>query len=81
MEHSVSDNGDNASILKNTADFKIYKGINGDLFYDIFEINKNYLKNGELVTLHEKYFYKDTINYLSNDGLSGFAITKKKAIW
>ena len=77
VEHSVSDNGDNASILKNTADFKIYKGINGDLFYDIFKINKNYLKNGELVTLHEKYFYKDTINYLSNDGLSGFAITKK----
>ncbi|MDD5885783.1 MAG: hypothetical protein PUC66_07165 [Erysipelotrichaceae bacterium] len=47
-----------------------------------FEIARNYLKNGELVDLHDLKLsgdsagYEDTKKYLSADGLIGFAITK-----
>lgn len=51
--------------------FKISR-VNGSLFYDIFEINKNYLENGELVDLHDNY--DNCKCYLSDDGLCGFAI-------
>lgn len=54
-------------------DFNLYENIDGDLFHDIFEIARNYTENGELVDLHDDY--KDSICYLSDDGLSGFAIT------
>ena len=57
---------------KNT-DFKIAE-VNGELFHDIFEINRQYLPNGELVDLHEKY--DNCKCYLSKDGLCGFAIEK-----
>ena len=52
----------------------MYKNIDGDLFHDIFEISRTYLLNGELVDLHDNY--NDSTCYLSDDGLSGFAITK-----
>lgn len=53
---------------------KVYGNVNGGLFHDIFQINRNYLKYGELVDLHDNY--DDATCYLSDDGLSGFAITK-----
>lgn len=31
-----------------------FSRVNGTLFHDIFQINRNYLKNGELVDLHLK---------------------------
>lgn len=46
--------------------------INGSLFHDIFQINRNYLQNGELVDLHDDY--DDCKCFLSDDGLCGFAI-------
>jgi hypothetical protein len=51
--------------------FKISR-VNGSLFHDIFEINRNYLPNGELVDLHDNY--DNCKCYLSDDGLYGFAI-------
>ncbi len=73
-------NGD--GLLKNTGDFKIFKDVDGQTFHDIFGIARAYLKFGELVDLHpvdtneDWTGYNDTKNYLSSDGLSGFAITK-----
>lgn len=61
--------------------FEIYQDVNAELFRDVFEIARNYLKFGELVDLHEvnttdeSIGYKDCLNYLSKDGLSGFSIT------
>ena len=46
--------------------------VNGSLFHDIFEVNRNYLPNGELVDLHDDY--TDCKCFLSDDGLCGFAI-------
>lgn len=61
--------------------FEIYQDVNAELFHDVFEIARNYLKFGELVDLHEVNTtdegigYKDCLNYLSKDGLSSFSIT------
>ena len=61
--------------------FHLHQQVNGALFHDVFEIAKGYLKNGELVDLHEIQTtedgigYEDCDNYLSDDGLSGFSIT------
>lgn len=66
----------NAIILKSNknTEFRMYENIDGDLFHDCFEIDRTYLNNGELVDLHNNY--GDCTCYLSDDGLSGFAITK-----
>lgn len=56
---------------KNGITFNILQ-VNGSLFHDIFEINRNYLQNGELVDLHDNY--DNCKCYLSDDGLCGFAI-------
>lgn len=59
----------------------IVEGVDGSLFHDVFEISRNYLRNGELVDLHtvetteDGIGYNDCYNYLSEDGLSGFSIT------
>ena len=44
-------------------------------FHDVFEYVRNHLKNGELVDLHDVKDYEDADCYLSEDGLSGFAVT------
>ena len=46
--------------------------VEGELFHDIFEISRCYLRNGELVDLHDDY--NNATCYLTEDGLSGFAI-------
>lgn len=69
-------NGNDTRLLK-VGDFKIFKNVDGQTFHDIFEIARTYLPNGELVDLHEVVDYKNTRNYLSKDGMSGFAITKE----
>lgn len=64
-------------------DINIYGNVDGQTFHDVFEIVRTYLKNGELVDLHnaktsdDEIGYNDTENYLSEDGLSGFSITKE----
>ena len=74
-----------ARILRDTKtqnEFKIYGNVDGSTFRDIFSMVRNYLPNGELVDVHslesDEYStgYNDTENYLSEDGMSGFSITK-----
>ena len=66
---------------KTNNNVNIYEGVDGSLFHDCFEISRKYLRNGELVDLHEVKTtedgigYDDCDNYLSEDGLSGFSIT------
>jgi len=66
---------------KTNKNVNIVEGVDGPLFHDIFEISRNYLRNGELVDLHtvetteDGIGYNDCYNYLSEDGLSGFSIT------
>lgn len=59
---------------KSNNNLNIIENIDGNLFHDIFEISRNYFKNGELVDLHNNY--NDSTCYLSVDGLNGFAITE-----
>ena len=51
--------------------FKIAE-VNGQLFHDIFQINRQYLPNGELVDLHDNY--DNAKCYITSDGLQRFAI-------
>lgn len=67
---------------KTNKNVNIVEGVDGSLFHDVFEISRKYLRNGELVDLHENEStddhgigYKYCENYLSEDGLSGFSIT------
>ena len=46
--------------------------VDSKTFHDIFEINRNLLKHGELVDLHENY--SNCKCFLADDGLAGFAI-------
>ena len=46
--------------------------VNGELFHDIFEINRKYLPNGELVDLHDDY--SNAKCFLTDDGMCGFAV-------
>lgn len=67
-------NFDTSRLVVNNDNFKVFSNIDGTLFHDCFEVAKTYLKNGELVDLHTNY--DDCTCYLSDDGLSGFAITE-----
>ncbi len=72
-----SRNGNALSLKSNkNTTFNMYDNVDAQTFHDIFEINKKYLRYGELVDLHDVEDYKNTKNYISDDGLSGFAITK-----
>lgn len=46
--------------------------VDPQLFHDIFEIVRTYLKNGELIDLHDDY--SDAKCFITSDGLAGFAI-------
>ena len=46
--------------------------VNGELFHDIFEVNRKYLPNGELVDLHDDY--SNAKCFLTDDGMCGFAV-------
>lgn len=72
INNRTGGNPDAYGVLENTGNFKVYKNIDKKLFHDIFEISKTYLKNGELVDLHDNY--NNATCYLTDDGLSGFAI-------
>ena len=56
--------------------------VDATTFHDIFEISRCFLENGELVDLHDikstadTIGYEDMTNYITDDGMSGFAITK-----
>lgn len=69
------------SLTNKGNEFNMCKSVDGALFHDVFEIARKYLRNGELVDLHDVETtedgvgYNDCCNYLSEDGLSGFSIT------
>lgn len=65
--------------------FKVYQNVDGETFYKIFKIVRPFIDHGEFVDVHQVKStnesgigYDETINYLSDDGLSGFAITPEK---
>ena len=62
--------------IKSGKVIKFYKNIDANLFHDVFEIVQKFLYSGDAVDLHSVQDYKNTKNYLSEDGLSGFSITK-----
>ncbi len=55
-------------------EFKITNNVSPTLFHDAFETIKPYIKQNELVDLHDNY--EGTKCFLSDDGLQGFAIEK-----
>ena len=59
----------------NDSSYTIYSNVDGKTFHDIFEISREYTKNGELVDLHDVSDYNNCKNYLSEDGTAGFSIT------
>ena len=85
IKSSRGNDSNNARVLtdsKTGNQFNVYDNVDGQTFHDVFEIARTYTKNGELVDLHpietsdEGTGYNDTKNYLSADGMSGYAITK-----
>jgi len=74
LESGRNSNTYDFRLLKSSknSSFKIGNNIEPQLFHDIFETIKPYLKQNELVDLHDNY---DNVKcYLSEDGLQGFAI-------
>lgn len=62
-------------ILK-LGDFTMIEDVNAKKFHSNFTKNAKTLKNKELVDIHSVNEYKSTKNYISQDGQSGFSITK-----
>lgn len=62
---------------KTNKSVKFHKKVSGDTFHSIFEICHKYLPMGDCVDVHDKKDYDDTDNYMSEDGMSGFSITKE----
>ncbi len=68
-------------ISKSGEQFNIVE-VDATTFHDVFEICRCFLENGELVDLHDikstadTIGYEDMTNYIADDGMSGFAITK-----
>ena len=78
-------NSNNDGLLKlkskgNT--FNLYKSVDAETFHDVFEIARAHTNYGELVDLHpvktneDSIGYEEMTNYLSEDGMQGFSITK-----
>lgn len=55
---------------------EFYSNVDGEAFRECFASCRQYLKNGDCVTIHQQSQYNQTQNYLSTDGLSGIAITR-----
>lgn len=54
--------------------FRVIEGVDGNAFRDIFSVARDFTENGELVDVHDSY--AGATCYISEDGLSGFAITE-----
>lgn len=78
LANSCSRNGYNQRLLNNktlSKDVKFYENVSAEDFHDCFEIVQKYLPSGDVVDVHDIEDYKNTTNYLSEDGLSGISIT------
>ena len=78
-------NSNNNGVLKLESkgnSFNLYKNVDPETFHDMFEIARTYTDNGELVDLHpietneDSIGYNEMNNYISDDGMQGFSITK-----
>ena len=85
LESSRSSNSDEARVLTDPQSgntFDVYENVDAQTFHDIFDIIQKYTTYGELVDVHPAVSTKDetgydsTRNYMTKDGLSGFAITQ-----
>ena len=85
LERRGYSNSDNDGLLKLESKgnkFNIHKNVDGETFHDMFEIARANTNNGELVDLHpvetneDSTGYNEMNNYLSDDGMQGFSITK-----
>lgn len=74
LESGRDSNSYDFRLLKSSTNssFNITNNINQQLFHDAFETIKPYLRQNELVDLHDNY--QDCKCFLSDDGLQGFAI-------
>lgn len=57
---------------KTKTNIELLENVDGQAFHDIFSTVQQYLKFGDAVDVHNDYSH--TKNYLSSDGMSGFAI-------
>lgn len=85
LESSRSSNSDEARVLTDPQSgntFDVYENVDAQTFHDIFNIIQKYTTYGELVDVHpaisteDETGYDSTRNYMTKDGLSGFAITQ-----
>lgn len=85
LERRGYSNSDNDGLLKLESKgnkFNIHKNVDGETFHDMFEIARANTNYGELVDLHpvetneDSTGYNEMNNYLSDDGMQGFSITK-----
>jgi hypothetical protein len=85
LESSRSGNSNESRVLTDPRSgnkFDVYENVDAQTFHDVFDIVRNYTQYGELVDVHpivsteDDIGYDSTQNYMTKDGLSGFAITK-----
>lgn len=85
LESSRGSNSDEARVLTDPQSgntFDVYENVDAQTFHDIFDIIQKYTAYGELVDVHpaisteDETGYDSTRNYMTKDGLSGFAITQ-----
>ena len=51
--------------------------VDGDVFKSVFIVNRGFLYKGDYTAPPEENNYSDSANYLSDDGLAGFSISKE----
>ena len=71
------DKNNQSSYIFNCCDntYKLLK-VSAKTFADVFFINRKYLFNGDFTASNKRIDYNNSENYLTDDGLAGFAITK-----
>lgn len=80
--YSDSDNDGLLKLESKGNVFNLHKNVDAETFHDVFEIARAHTDNGELVDLHpiktneDSTGYEEMNNYLSEDGMQGFSITK-----
>ena len=60
----------------NNSQLILVEDVDAKTFHDIFDVVQKYLPNGDTVDVLRVSDYKKTRNYLTSDGMAGFAVTK-----
>ena len=61
----------------NNSQLVLVENVDAQTFHDIFEIVQKYLPNGDAVDVRPVADYQNTKNYLTSDGMAGFAMTEE----